>query len=166
MKEFSHLVSSNKIWEEFISSNSNCLPIFGKLTVGLMGIIAGFISYKELMFKIRYVNKNWLLSTQKYSSYVSYDPSKSKPSLPYKTAWIKTLVDKLYRGEVIVLIIWHPFYSEAEDLSIFYEYIDKPDSSVFEIHQESEDLTFTNYIRNISNYSLLTYLSFIAPLNV
>ena len=34
---------------------------------------------------------------------------------------MKVLVDRMYDGKTVVPIIWHPYYSEAENISIFYE---------------------------------------------
>ena len=76
------MLFSNNICAEFSEANPDHLPMFGKLTVGLMGIISSFMDYKELMLKIRYVNKDWILFTQKYLCYIKENRAWSR----FKTA--------------------------------------------------------------------------------
>ena len=54
------------------------LPNFGRIGVGLMGMIARYIDYKDLMFKARYINKKWLLFTQKHLHFSNQQQVKAR----------------------------------------------------------------------------------------
>ena len=88
------------------------LPVFGRLPVGLMGTVAAFIGFKELMFTVRSVSKDWLLFAHNFLHYAGE---------LHSSARIKVFIDKMYEGAVIVPAIWHPYFAQAEELSIFYE---------------------------------------------
>ena len=87
-----------------------------------MGIISWYLDYEELLLKIRYLSKNWLLFTQKYLNYLNTRDQDLKNNKFHKIAKMKVIIDEMYSGKVVIPIIWHPYYSEAEELSLFYEW--------------------------------------------
>ena len=91
-----------------------------------MGIIARYIDYKDLMFKARYINKEWLLFTQKYLHFSNQQQVKTRKgeTVFLRIAKLKVCVDKIYKGEDIMPILWHPYYTEAEEIDLFYEVSD------------------------------------------
>ena len=99
------------------------LPKFGRLGVGLMEMIARYIDYKDLMFKARYINKEWLLFTQKYLRFSNQQQVKTRKgeTIFLRVAKLKVCVDKIYKGEDIMPMLWHPYYTEAEEIDLFYE---------------------------------------------
>ena len=88
-----------------------------------MGMIARYIDYKDLMFKARYINKKWLLFTQKHLHFSNQQQVKARKgeTVFLRVAKLKVCVDKIYKGEDIMPILWHPYYTEAEEIDLFYE---------------------------------------------
>ena len=66
--KFKEFIVSSTIWDRFMKVNDNYLPKFGPLTVGIMGKISEFFKYKETMWTLRYLNKDWMIFTEKISS--------------------------------------------------------------------------------------------------
>ena len=119
---------SNKICQEFEKAHGDDYkPKFKKLGVGLMGKIAGFLEYRELMVKVRYVSKDWILFTQKYLQFSDQDNLKIwQGETKYaKAAKLRICIDKMYWGEEVVPILWHPYYTNADEFSLFYESFQK-----------------------------------------
>ena len=88
-----------------------------------MGKIAAFIPYQELMIKMRYLSKNWLLFTQKYLQYIdNWKMSIWQGETRYiKSARLKVCIDRVYSGVDVVPILWHPYYTEADEVTFSYE---------------------------------------------
>ena len=88
-----------------------------------MGIITRYIDYKDLMFKARYINKEWLLFTQKHLHFSNQQQIKTRKGETefLRIAKLKVCVDKIYKAEDIMPMLWHPYYTEAEEIDLFYE---------------------------------------------
>ena len=90
-----------------------------------MGIVSRYIPYKELMIKMRYISKDWMLFTQKYLQFSNQEKVeiKNEETRYLRVAKVKIWVDKMYSGEEVVPILWHPYYSEAEEIDFYYEWL-------------------------------------------
>ena len=100
-----------------IHENDIIFKFFGPLSKYIVSKIAEYLSYKEIMTKMRYLNLSFLHLT---TNLIQYFPSIEKYAL------MKVNLTKVFMGESMMPIITHPYYKNCETLKIIYDVGEAP----------------------------------------